>query len=126
MFPRTDGETIATRLAAFTVDTRYEDLPPEVIEESKRILLDCIGCALASATTESGKIGVRFARLFSAPPEATIIGFGDRVSCFGAAFANGELINAMDYHALLLLPPGHVPPYVIPQAPSCPDCQHRR
>lgn len=107
-------ETLAARLARFVFETHFEDLPVEAVEESKRLLLDSIGCALASATTESGKIGVRFARRFSYPVEATIIGFGDRVSCFGAAFANGELIQAMDYQPLLLLPPGHVAPYVIP------------
>jgi len=36
------------------------------------------------------------------------------VSIFGAAFANGELINALDFDAIL--PPGHVSPYVIPGA----------
>jgi len=36
------------------------------------------------------------------------------VSIAAAAFANGELINALDYDAVL--PPGHVSPYVIPGA----------
>ena len=42
------------------------------------------------------------------------MGTSDRVSLFGAAFANGELINALDFDAIL--PPGHVSPYVLPGA----------
>jgi 2-methylcitrate dehydratase PrpD len=38
-------------------------------------------------------------------PRLTLdIGLGEKVSCGSAAFANGELINALDYDALLRPP----------------------
>jgi len=40
--------SIATTLARFAADIRFEDLPPDVVTESKRILLDSLGCALAA------------------------------------------------------------------------------
>jgi 2-methylcitrate dehydratase PrpD len=46
--------------------------------------------------------------------QASVLGTGERVSANAAAFANGELINALDFDAVL--PPGHVSPYVIPGA----------
>lgn len=109
------SKTIIKQLAAFAVDTRYENLPPDVVEDVKLIILDSIGCALASTEQPKGRAGIEYGRLTgggSGP--ATIIGTGDKVSVFGASFANGELINTLDMDAIL--PPGHVCPYVLPGA----------
>ncbi|MFC1970438.1 MmgE/PrpD family protein [Chloroflexota bacterium] len=99
-------------LIRFAVEISFEDLPEEVIHESKLILLDSIGCALGGLSTDKGKIAVELARHLNGAGEATIIGSGDRVSCYGAAFANGELIHALDYESDNH-PVGHVVPYVL-------------
>ncbi|HYF16752.1 MAG TPA: MmgE/PrpD family protein [Ramlibacter sp.] len=106
--------TIVARLAEFTHRTRFDELPALVVDECKRIVLDSIGCALAALEEPKGRIGVEYGRVTGGSGEATIIGTADRVSIFGAAFANGELINALDMDAVL--PPGHVTPYVLPGA----------
>jgi len=106
--------TIVEQLAAFTFDTRYADIPSETVEETKRILLDSIGCAFAATDTPKGRIGMEIAGMIGGAGEATILGADARASVFGAAFANGELINALDFDSIL--PPGHVSPYVIPGA----------
>ncbi|KAA9163235.1 MmgE/PrpD family protein [Amycolatopsis acidicola] len=108
------SDTVVRVLADFASGARFEDLPPEVVEETKRILLDSIGCALGGVSAPKGAIGGRLAHLMGEGGSATIIGRGRRASVFGAAFANGELINALDFDAIL--PPGHVAPYVIPGA----------
>ena len=109
------ADTIIDQLAQFTTSSQYEHLPDAVIEESKRLVLDSLGCALAGLDHPKGKIGVDYARMLGAAGnEATIIGTGERSSVFGAAFANGELINAIDMDAIL--PPGHVTPFVLPGA----------
>ena len=107
-------KTIINKLAEFTCDIEFKDLPDEVVLESKRSLLDSIGCALGGATHDKGKIGLQFARQLGGNPEATVIGYGDRLSAMSASFANGELMNALDFDAVL--PPGHVVPYVLPVA----------
>lgn len=105
--------TIVEQLAAFTVRSRYETLPAAVVAESKRLFLDSVGCALAGLDDPKGRAGIEYGRAMGGTDgNATIMGTGDRVSIFGAAFANGELINALDFDALL--PPGHVTPYVLP------------
>ena len=109
--------TLIEALAGFTTETRFEELPASVVEESKRLLLDAIGCALGGLSHPKGTIGVQYARLMGAGApgaQATILGTGERVSTVGAGFANGELINALDFDAIL--PPGHVSPYVLPGA----------
>jgi len=108
-------KTIVQQLAEFTTGSNFAELPAPVVEESKRILLDSIGCALAGTEHPKGRIGIEYGRLTGGGKgAATIIGAGGQVSIFGAAFANGELINALDFDAVL--PPGHVSPYVIPGA----------
>jgi 2-methylcitrate dehydratase PrpD len=74
--------------------------------------LDAVGCALGGLSSDKDKIAVRLANRLSGPSEATIIGTGDRVSSYGAAFANGELIQALDYDGLTY-PAIHVIPYVL-------------
>lgn len=105
--------TLVEQLAAFT-QVRPADLPAAVVAESKRLLLDSIGAALAATDSPKGRIGIDYGRLQGAAGRATVIGTGHRLNIFGAAFANAELINALDMDAIL--PPGHVTPYVLPGA----------
>lgn len=109
--------TLVETFAAFAADTRFEALPSVVVQECKRLLLDSLGCALGGLSHPKGTIGVEYARLQGPGTpgmQASILGTGERVSAIAAGFANGELINALDFDALL--PPGHVSPYVIPGA----------
>ena len=101
---------IAERLADFVTKARFSDMPEDVVHETKRVLLDSIGCAIGGHSMDIGRISVELARRLGGPPESTIIGTGDRVSCVNAAFANGELINALDYDAGSA---GHDTPVVI-------------
>ncbi len=104
---------VTTEIADFLADVRFEDLPEAVVHETKRILLDSIGCAIAGLISEKGKLSVRLARRLGGPLESTIIGVGGKVSAANAAFANGELINALDWD-VGGVPPGHSTPAVLP------------
>ncbi|MCB1396675.1 MAG: MmgE/PrpD family protein [Rhodobacteraceae bacterium] len=107
--------TMVDQFAAFARGTSFGSLPAEVISESRRLVLDSIGVAVAGQFELKGRAGIDYGRLTGGPVgagNATILGTGDRVSVFGAAFANGELINTLDMDAVL--PPGHVTPYVLP------------
>lgn len=102
-------------LADFAVDATLEDLPDVVVEDCKRVLLDSIGCGLAGVGDPKSVAGVECARVLGGEGgDASLFGTSFRSSVFGAAFANGESINALDFDAVL--PPGHVAPYVLPGA----------
>jgi 2-methylcitrate dehydratase PrpD len=100
-------------LSRFAAETTFDDLPTPIVHEAKRVLLDSIGCALASISSEKGRMCIALSQRLGGPPEASIIGVAGKVSCNNAVLANGELINAMDYDALVI-PGGHVSPYVLP------------
>lgn len=91
---------ITETLAIFVGTTRFDDLPEFVTHEMGRLILDSMGCAVAGHTTERGRIAADMARKLGGPAEASIIGTCDKVSSANAAFANGELMNALDYDAL--------------------------
>jgi 2-methylcitrate dehydratase PrpD len=105
--------TLARSLAEFSEAVTCSDLPPEVIEESKRVLLDSVGCALAAVNEPRGRMGIRFGVIAGGDGgPASIFGTTQRTSTVGAAFANAELICTLDFDAVL--PPGHVSPFVLP------------
>lgn len=105
---------ITRQLAAFCADLNYKDLAPEIVAEVKRLLLDTVGCGLGAIDLEKGHISIELSRRSGGTPEATILGTQGKFPCSAAAFSNGELMNTLDWNALL--PPSHVPPYVIPPA----------
>lgn len=93
----------------FAANTRYEDLPGEVIHELKRVLIDGIGNALGGLSSDKGKLGLSFAKKAGGAPQSTIIGIGGKCSAPIAAFTNAELLNGLDMD-----PIPHIPPIVIP------------
>jgi 2-methylcitrate dehydratase PrpD len=74
--------------------------------------MDTVGCALGALATEKGKMNVALAKRYGGPPESSIIGVGDKVSCSNAAFANGELFITLDYSNIMA--GGHDGVYVVP------------
>jgi 2-methylcitrate dehydratase PrpD len=91
---------ISETIASFVSAARFSDLPEFVCHEMRRLILDSMGCAVAGHTTERGAIAADLARKLGGPAEAGIIGTRDKVSSANAAFANGELMNALDFDAL--------------------------
>ena len=52
--------TIVESLGEFAAGITFESLPPHVVGECKRVLLDSVGCALAGVQSPKGRIGVSF------------------------------------------------------------------
>jgi 2-methylcitrate dehydratase PrpD len=116
--------TNVERFAAFAYHVGDTSLPREVLEETKRLVLDGLGCGLAATTSEFGKVGVEYGRILGAQgDEATILGQRQRTSVHGAAFANTELISALDLTAITL--PGHVVPYIVPLTLALGEARHQ-
>jgi 2-methylcitrate dehydratase PrpD len=102
----------AQELARFIVETKWYDLPESIVQETRLILMESIGRALAALTIDKGKMNVALARIFGGSPESSIIGIGDKVSCSTAALTNSELMATLDYHNMIA--GGHDGLYVIP------------
>lgn len=90
---------ITQTLAEFVVNTTFDDLPAPSVLRTKQVLLDSIGCALGSYITDRARIAIELTEALGGYPQASII--GQRKTSYAlAAFANGELINTLDYDAI--------------------------
>ncbi|HEX4125106.1 MAG TPA: MmgE/PrpD family protein [Tepidisphaeraceae bacterium] len=91
-------QPLADTLAAHAAALRFEDLPPAVVHEAKRRVLDSIGCALGAWSDEPCVIARRVASDLSAKKGATLWGTDHAAPPDWAAFANGILVRYLDYN----------------------------
>lgn len=85
-------------LSEFAASQSFEQLPASVVDTTKRIILDSLGCALAATTLGDGcRETMAVMSRLAGRPESTILGLGTKVSPTNAAFANGALVHALNY-----------------------------
>jgi 2-methylcitrate dehydratase PrpD len=102
-------------LAEFAATLRLEDVPDDVKEHCKRVLLDTLACALAGHQGEETGQVAALASALAQSDESSVIG-GSRLSLTGATLLNGYLITAVtmcDVHRPTLT---HITPEVVPAA----------
>ena len=89
--------TLAAELAEWAASHRPEDLPLEVLADTKLRLLDTLGLIMGAADTPIGR-SVRQATLeMGAGAEARSIGTGDELPAGLAALIDGTLAHAADF-----------------------------
>lgn len=115
--------TIADQLAKYAHNLNYSDLPPEVIHEVKRRVIDSLGCAVAAMDSEPAKIVGQIAHCVSSRRGATLLGTTHVTSPEMAAFANGAMVRYLDYNdTYLSKEPAHPSdniPAALAMAESC-------
>ncbi|MFH1757583.1 MAG: MmgE/PrpD family protein, partial [Pseudomonadota bacterium] len=87
--------TIARELARYIVQTKFSDLPAEVIEQTKICILDWIGAALPGVKQKPVQMLLEVVRDSGGNPECTIISDGSKTSCLHAALVNGTMSYAV-------------------------------
>ncbi len=109
-------ESVTRGLAEFIVGTKYEDLPPEVVYETKRAMLDSIGCTLAGRGIDRGRISAEVAGRLGGPAESLVLGTNRKVPAPNAAFANGEAMYGGSFEVCSRGNIQHITPAVLPAA----------
>lgn len=95
-FPSAPGLT--TNVAEFIVDTKFENIPEDVIALGKKSILDGFGLALAGSKSDLSPIARQYLKnLGFSGGKASIIGTNMKAPPRFAAFANGTSIHADDY-----------------------------
>lgn len=92
----TGSVTTAALLADYVVGTSDDEVPPEVADYGKLVLLDSLICGLAAVRLDRSGTVQRLARRLGGPAEATVFGLPDRVASINAVHANAEMMNALD------------------------------
>jgi len=109
---QTNAETAT--LARFVVESRWNDLPPEVHHETKRGLLNFIGAAFGGARDAAIDHAATVLGRFSGRPEAGIIGRPERYDALTASFLNAASGNVLDFDDT------HHPTVIHPTSPVAP------
>jgi len=95
-FPKNAGLT--RYVGTFVTQTKYQEIPADVIELGKKSILDGLGLALAGSRAESGSISRRYVEQAGVTRgNATIIGSAQKTSPRFAALLNGISIHADDF-----------------------------
>ena len=89
--------TLASQLAEWVAEVRYEGLPEDVVDVTKLRLLDVLGLALAGAGTRFGRAIRAGAVTLSPPGPCRVLGSGDKVAVTTAAFANAAFPQALEF-----------------------------
>lgn len=85
-------------LASYAAEFRFEDLPSEVVHETKRKFIDMIGCALGAFDDPACQLARVIASRSIGNPPARILGSQEPSTPVMAAFANGAMVRSQDFN----------------------------
>jgi 2-methylcitrate dehydratase PrpD len=103
-------------LARFAAEFGYADLPNPARDHARHLLVDSIGCALASDYGQETGMYTRFARIAGGAGNSTVIGAPEGLSLLGASLLNGYLITAATVCDTYVPAHVHITPEVVPPA----------
>ena len=93
------AETITGQFVDCILAVRYGDLPAEVIDISRQVVLDGLAVTLAGATEPLGvgRIATEYVKELGGAPDASVVAGGFKTSVTNAAYANGCMAHALDF-----------------------------
>jgi 2-methylcitrate dehydratase PrpD len=88
--------TLAAEVGAFAEKLRYEDLPGDVADRARHLVLDSVAIAHASTAFEFAQRAVAGLATFETG-DCPVIGMRQRLPVRDAAFLNGILVHGLDF-----------------------------
>ena len=76
------------RLASYVDSLRFQDLPDVVVERTKWLILDILGCSLRGLAVETPDISFNILKEIGGKEEATVIGGKTKLPALHAAAIN--------------------------------------
>lgn len=87
----------AQAIANFAANLRFEDIPTTVLDRAKLLILDALGCGLASNAYDFADAAVAGAIALGGEGPCSVIGRKIRLPVRDAAMINGILIHGLDF-----------------------------
>lgn len=101
------------KLAEMVVNTRYDDIPANVIDVAKKAIFDTIAVTIAGSNWQVSPQIAELVQGWGGKPESTVLIYGYKVPAPSAAFANGVMARAIDMGDVHELS-GHIFENIIP------------
>lgn len=83
-------------LASYAAASGYADLTPEAVHQTRRRLIDTLGCAMGGYHSEPSRIACRLAETYSSALPARLLGSGQATAPDMAAFVNTVMVRYLD------------------------------
>lgn len=87
---------LTAQVADWASGLTFEDLPPEVVHQAKRVLLDYVAAALVGTTSGPAQILRRYIEETEGPGPSTVVGTSLRASAPNAALVNGTATHGLE------------------------------
>lgn len=88
--------TLSQQLAKVGATLKYEDIPENVLNNSKKFILDVLSCILGAKEVTSSSIMYDTVCELGGEKDSTILGYGKKTSMMMAALCNGTMGHAFD------------------------------
>ena len=118
-------ETIALQLAWYVAALKYDDLPVDVVNQTKRLVLDQLGVELVGSTlgwTQPALKLIEYAP--STKEESTIVNCGRKTVAWDAAFVNATFGQGCELDDMAFGSAGHIGTATIPVALAIGEREH--
>jgi 2-methylcitrate dehydratase len=89
---------VAQQLADYVYSVKYEDVPENVIHETKKRIIDSLGCGIGAFNAEPVKISRKVVENAKDENGSTLFGTKRRTTPDLAAFVNGIMVRYFDYN----------------------------
>jgi len=89
---------LAEELADYVHSTDYQSVPENVIHETKKRIIDSLGCAIGAFSADPVKISRKVAEIAQDTQGSTIFGTRKKTTPDLAAFVNGIMVRYFDYN----------------------------
>lgn len=90
--------SVTRELAKKVKDFSFSDIPSDVVHQTKRLVLDTLGCAIGGYGSDASRILQSYASDTGHGEDSTVYGSGIRTSCLNAALVNGAMVRYLDYN----------------------------
>jgi 2-methylcitrate dehydratase PrpD len=114
MAVKNQGPTIT--LADFVSQFKFDDIPSEVVEHTKRVVLDFIGVSLSGSRMENSRIISNMVKEWGGLAESSVIGFPFKLPAPSAGLLNGAIGHAVQMDDTEWVTVAHLGTEVIPAA----------
>ncbi len=112
--PRTTA--LAAAVGEFAARTTLDDVPAEVRERARHLILDAVGLAFASTAYPFPGVALTALSAFGGAGEQPVLGMPDRLPARDAAVLNGVLVHGMDFDDTHIPAVTHVSASALPAA----------
>jgi len=103
-------------LAQYVADTKYGDLPRDVVNATKKHIMDTLGVAIAGSNYSVCGSVANQVRSWAGKEESKIFVYGGKVPCQNAAMANGTMARPLDFGGVYEKAATHPNETIIPAA----------